>query len=75
MDSYINNKFQQRKCKKGRAVKKDGQTREEIETPHVNPNKLILGETKLIFWPTGRTAKKNWVGWSIGKIEIILFDS
>ena len=43
--------------------------------PHVNPNKLILGETKLIFWPTGRTAKKNWVGWSIGKIEIILFDS
>ena len=59
MDSYINNKFQQRKCKKGRAVKKDGQTREEIETPHVNPNKLILGETKLIFWPTGRTVKKK----------------
>ena len=30
MDSYItNNKFQQRKCKAGRAVKKDGQTREE----------------------------------------------
>ena len=59
MDSYINNKFQQRKCKKGRAVKKDGQTREEIETPHVNPNKLILGETKLIFWPTCRTAKRK----------------
>ena len=43
--------------------------------PCVNPNKLILGETKLIFWPTGRTAKKNLVGWSIGKIDIILFDS
>ena len=43
--------------------------------PCVNPNKLILGETKLIFWPTGRTAKKNWVVWSIGKIKIIPFDS
>ena len=43
--------------------------------PRVNPNKLILGETKLIFWPTGRTLKKNWVGWSIGKIKIIPFDS
>ena len=46
--------------------------------PRVNPNKLILGETKLFFWPTGRTAKKkkkNWVGWLIGKIKIILFDS
>ena len=43
--------------------------------PRVNPNKLMLGETKLFFWPTGRTAKKNWVGWSIAKIKIILFDS
>ena len=43
--------------------------------PRVNPNKLILGETKLFFWPMGRTAKKNWVGWSIAKIKIILFDS
>ena len=29
MDTYINNKSQQRKWKAGRAVKKDGQTREE----------------------------------------------
>ena len=43
--------------------------------PRVNPSKLILGETKLIFWPTGRAAKKNWVRWSISKIKIILFDS
>ena len=27
--------------------------------PRVNPNKLILGETKLIFWPTGRAVKKK----------------
>ena len=35
---------------------------------------LTLGETKLIFWSTGKTAK-NKVGRSVGKIEIILFDS
>ena len=33
--------------------------------PRVNPNKLILGETKLIFWPRGRAAKKK-VG-SVGR--------
>ena len=27
--------------------------------PRVNPKKLILGETKLIFWPTGSKAKKK----------------
>ena len=34
--------------------------------PRVNPNKLILGETKLIFWPTGRTAKKK-LGWLVDR--------
>ena len=43
--------------------------------PRVNPNKLILGETKLVFWPTGRAVKKNWVRRSISKTKIILFDS
>ena len=54
MDSYINNKFQQKKYKGGRVVKKEGQTREESwnseisidPAPHVNPTKLIL-ETKI----------------------------
>ena len=32
--------------------------------PRVNPNELTLGETKLVFWPTGRAVKKNW---SVGR--------
>ena len=37
--------------------------------PRVNPNKLILGETKLFFWPTGRTAKKKKkkLGWLVDR--------
>ena len=31
------------------------------------------GETKLIFWSTGKTAKK--IGRSVGKMKITLFDS
>ena len=34
----------------------------------------VLGETKLIFWSTGKAAYKK-VGRSVGKIKIILFDS
>ena len=34
--------------------------------PRVDPNKLMLGETKLFFWPTGRTAKKK-LGWLVDR--------
>ena len=35
---------------------------------------INLGETKLIFWFTGKIAKENRVGRSVGKIKVILFD-
>ena len=50
MDSYISKKFQQKKCKGGQEVKKEGHINEESwnseiiidPTNHANPNKLIL---------------------------------
>ena len=43
--------------------------------PRVNPNKTYIRGNQVVFLAYGQDSKKNWVGWSIAKIKIILFDS